>query len=65
MNTQVEQAENVVKSKLPRAFVGGFVGTVLFTLMGMFVAPKVIGQPRMLQRSSRRYWTYEAHLMLI
>jgi hypothetical protein len=45
MNTQVAQAENIVKSKLLRAFVGGFVGTVLFTLMGMFVAPKVIGQP--------------------
>jgi hypothetical protein len=45
VNTQVEQAESIVKSKLPRALVGGFVGTVLFTLMGMFVAPKVIGQP--------------------
>ena len=45
MNTQVEQAESIVKSKLPRALFGGFVGTVLFTLMGMFVAPKVIGQP--------------------
>jgi hypothetical protein len=45
MNTQVEQAENIVKSKLLRALAGGFVGTVLFTLMGMFVAPKVIGQP--------------------
>jgi hypothetical protein len=45
MNTQVAQAESLVKSKLPRALIGGFVGTVLFTLMGMFVAPKVIGQP--------------------
>ena len=45
MHTQVGQAENIVKSMLPRALVGGFVGTVLFTLMGMFVAPKVIGQP--------------------
>ena len=45
MNARVEQAESIVKSKLPRALVGGFVGTVLFTLMGMFVAPKVIGQP--------------------
>ena len=45
MNTQVAQAENIVKSKLLRALAGGFVGTVLFTLMGMFVAPKVIGQP--------------------
>ncbi len=45
MNTQVEQAESILKSKLLRALVGGFVGTVLFTLMGMFLAPKVIGQP--------------------
>jgi len=45
MNTQVAQAENIVKSKLLRALAGGFFGTVLFTLMGMFVAPKVIGQP--------------------
>jgi hypothetical protein len=45
MNTQVEQAESIVKSKLLQALVGGFVGTVLFTLMGMFVSPKVIGQP--------------------
>ena len=45
MNTQFEQAESILKPKLPRALVGGFVGTVLFTLMGMFVAPKVLGQP--------------------
>ena len=45
MNTQIEQAENIVKSKLPRALAGGFVGTVVFTLMGKFVAPHVIGQP--------------------
>ena len=44
MNIQVAQAENIVKSKLLRALAGGFVGTVLFTLMGMFVALKVIGQ---------------------
>jgi cystathionine beta-lyase family protein involved in aluminum resistance len=34
-----------VKFKLSQALIGGFVGTVLVTLMGMFVAPKVIGQP--------------------
>ena len=45
MNTQFEQAESILKPKLPRALAGGFVGTVLFTLMGMFVAPKVLGQP--------------------
>jgi hypothetical protein len=34
MNTQVEEAKIIVKTKLPRALVGGFVGTVLFTLLG-------------------------------
>ena len=41
----VQQAETDVKSKLLRALLGGFVGTVLFTLMGKFVAPVMIGQP--------------------
>lgn len=41
----VKQAEIDVRSKLPRALLGGFVGTVLFTLMGKFVAPVIIGQP--------------------
>jgi hypothetical protein len=41
----VKQAEADVKSKLLRALLGGFVGTVLFTLMGKFVAPVMIGQP--------------------
>ena len=45
MNTQVGQAKSLVKSKLPRALIGGFIGTALFTLMGMFIAPKVLGQP--------------------
>ena len=45
MNGLVAQTENLVKAKLIRALVGGFVGTVLFTLMGQFVAPNVIGQP--------------------
>ena len=39
------QTENLVKEKLTRALAGGFVGTVVFTLMGLFVAPNVIGQP--------------------
>ena len=39
------QTENLVKEKLTRALAGGFVGTVVFTLMGLFVAPHVIGQP--------------------
>jgi uncharacterized membrane protein YagU involved in acid resistance len=45
MNVLVSQTGNLVKAKLIRALVGGFVGTVLFTLMGQFVAPNVIGQP--------------------
>jgi hypothetical protein len=45
MNDFVSQTENLVKAKLIRALVGGFVGTVVFTLMGQFVAPNVIGQP--------------------
>jgi hypothetical protein len=45
MNILVEETENLVKEKLIRALAGGFVGTVLFTIMGLFVAPHVIGQP--------------------
>ena len=45
MNDFVSQTENLVKAKLIRALVGGFVGTIVFTLMGQFVAPNVIGQP--------------------
>ncbi|MES0385689.1 MAG: DUF6789 family protein [Hyphomicrobium sp.] len=45
MNELVEQTEGVVKAKLLRALIGGFVGTILFTVMGKFVAPMVIGQP--------------------
>jgi hypothetical protein len=39
------QTESLVKEKLIRALAGGFAGTVLFTMMGLFVAPHVIGQP--------------------
>jgi hypothetical protein len=39
------QSESLVKEKLVRALAGGFVGTVIFTLMGEFLAPQVIGQP--------------------
>ena len=45
MNGLVAQTENLVKPKLIRALIGGFAGTVVFTLMGLFVAPHVIGQP--------------------
>ena len=30
---------------LPRAIIGGFAGTVVFTLMMKFLAPEVIGHP--------------------
>jgi hypothetical protein len=39
------QSENLVKVKLVRALAGGFAGTLVFTLMGLFLAPKIIGQP--------------------
>ncbi|GAF93654.1 unnamed protein product, partial [marine sediment metagenome] len=45
MHGLVAQTENLVKEKLVRALAGGFIGTVVFTLMGLFVAPNVIGQP--------------------
>src|SRR5262249_41459996 len=32
-------------SALPRAIVGGFVGTIVFTLMTKFLAPMMIGHP--------------------
>ena len=32
-------------SSLPRAIVGGFVGTIVFTLMMKFLAPMMIGHP--------------------
>jgi len=45
MNVLPVQTENLVRTKLIRGLIGGFVGTVVFTLMGLFVAPNVIGQP--------------------
>jgi len=45
MNVLVAQTEKLVKEKLIRALAGGFAGTALFTMMGLFVAPHVIGQP--------------------
>jgi hypothetical protein len=40
-----EQTEKLVKEKLIRALAGGFVGTVVFTMMGLFGAPHIIGHP--------------------
>ena len=45
MNSPVAQIEPLVKEKLIRALVGGFVGTAIFTMMGKFLAPHMIGQP--------------------
>jgi len=49
MNVFVSQTENLVKAKLIRALVGGFVGTVVFTLMGHVVfglcMGAIIGRP--------------------
>jgi uncharacterized membrane protein YagU involved in acid resistance len=45
MNDAIAQSESLVKEKLMRALIGGFVGTAIFTLMGEFLAPHVIGQP--------------------
>ena len=45
MNQNIESTVVLVKSNLVRAMIGGLVGTVLFTLMGEFMAPKIIGQP--------------------
>ena len=35
---------NVSKSNVVKALVGGFLGTLAFTLMGKFLAPHLIGQ---------------------
>jgi hypothetical protein len=45
MANLIAKVEYLGKENLTRAFIGGFAGTLVFTLMGMFVAPNVIGQP--------------------
>ena len=45
MNQMVENTEKLFKTKWIRALLGGFIGTIVFTLMGKFMAPHVIGQP--------------------
>jgi hypothetical protein len=45
MATLSVNPQNLGKENLTKAFIGGFAGTAVFTLMGMFVAPNVIGQP--------------------
>ena len=44
MNDLEENPINVVKDNMVRALLGGFVGTAIFTMMGLFLAPHVIGQ---------------------
>ncbi len=45
MNQLSSNTKNLVQEKVIRGLIGGAVGTILFTLMGHFVAPKIIGQP--------------------
>lgn len=45
MNQESASTENRFITNWKLALLGGFVGTVVFTLMGKFVAPQVIGQP--------------------
>jgi hypothetical protein len=39
MATLSVNPQNLGKENLTKAFIGGFAGTAVFTLMGMFVAP--------------------------
>lgn len=45
MHQMVATTEIFIKANWTRALFGGVVGTVVFTLMGKFMAPHVIGQP--------------------
>lgn len=45
MNQYVRSTIELVKNNLVRGVIGGLVGTILFTLLGQFMAPKIIGQP--------------------
>ena len=45
MDQLIAATKVLIKENWIRALIGGFVGTVVFTLMGKFVAPQVIGQP--------------------
>jgi hypothetical protein len=42
MNQESTTTENHLITNWKRALLGGLVGTVVFTLMGKFVAPQVI-----------------------
>jgi len=45
MDQLIAATKVLIKENWVRALIGGFVGTVVFTLMGKFLAPQVIGQP--------------------
>jgi hypothetical protein len=45
MNDTTTQNTNIVKDNLLKALLGGFAGTLIFTVMGLFMAPKLIGMP--------------------
>ena len=45
MDQLIAATKALIKENWIRALIGGFVGTVVFTLMGKFLAPQVIGQP--------------------
>ena len=45
MNQLVATTSVLIKANWVRALIGGFVGTVVFTLMGKFLAPQIIRQP--------------------
>jgi hypothetical protein len=45
MNQLIITTIELIKTNWIKALIGGFVGTVVFTLMGKYLAPQVIGQP--------------------
>ncbi len=48
MNTTIFDTNVIrtdLKKKLLRAILGGFIGSIVFTLMGKFVAPIMMGHP--------------------
>ena len=45
MTQMIVTTEILFKANWMRALLGAFVGTVVFTLMGKFMAPQIIGQP--------------------
>jgi hypothetical protein len=44
MSLDIDHIINLIKSNLVRALIGGLIGSILFTLMGLYLAPNIIGQ---------------------